>query len=172
MSSLPNKFKGFTLIEIIIVIVIMGVILSFASLSINTGGLDAKLAQEAKRFASLLKLASQEAIFQSKEMGVSFEKNSYQFYVYEQNWQAVTAHDDIFHPRTLPVGVKISFEIENVPVVMKTTNIPQLLLLSSGELTPFEVIFMPEIEDDNTIPYKVTGSAIGIIKIVRPNEDE
>jgi general secretion pathway protein H len=111
MLNLSKKINGFTLIEIVVVIVIIGVILSFATLSIGSGGLEQKLEQEAQRLASLLQLASQEAILQSKEMGVFFETDGYRFYVLtSKKWQALTESDDIFRPRQLPFGLQIALQ--------------------------------------------------------------
>lgn len=160
--------KGFTLIEIMVVMVIIGVILSFATLSISSGGLAPKLEQEAQRLASLLKLASQEAIMQSKEMAVSFNTDGYRFYVLqEQEWQAVTARDDIFRPRPLPPGMQTEIRLEGEPIVLNEASsnnkMPQLLLLSSGEMTQFEVIFMAE--SDETLRYRLTGTATGELSV-------
>ncbi|MEN8214818.1 MAG: type II secretion system minor pseudopilin GspH [Pseudomonadota bacterium] len=150
---------GFTLIEIMVVMIIIGVILSFATLSIG-GGLAQNLEQEAQRLASLLKLASQEAIMQSKEMGVSFKTEGYRFHVLQkQEWQTITARDDIFRPRSLPLGMQIEIRLDGESIEAGTNNTPQLLLLSSGEMTPFEVIFTAE--SDDKLRYRLIGTATG-----------
>jgi len=157
------KISGFTLIEVMVVIVIISVILSFATLSIGDGGQARKLEQEAQRFVSLLKLASQEAIMQAKEMGVSFDADSYSFYaLQEQQWLALT--DDIFRPRFLPQGMQTEIRLEGEPIILnKTKNTPQLLLLSSGEFTPFEIIFTAE--SDDTLRYRLTGTVTGVMSV-------
>jgi general secretion pathway protein H len=166
MSHLSYKVNGFTLIEIMVIMVIIGVILSFATLSIGDGGQTRKLEQEIQRLASLLTLASEETIMQAKEMGVSFETSGYRFYVLqEQNWQELT--DDIFHPRTLPLGMLAEMSLEGEPVILNEAkkNTPQLLILSSGEFTPFEVILT--VESDETLRYRLTGTVTGIMNIQR-----
>ncbi|RKZ48051.1 MAG: type II secretion system protein GspH [Candidatus Parabeggiatoa sp. nov. 2] len=171
LFRLPYKVNGFTLIEIMVVMVIIGVILSFVTLSIGDGGLARKLEQEAQRLASLLTLASQEAIIQAKEMGVSFETDGYRFYVLqEQKWYALTTQDDIFRPRTLPLGMQTEIRLEGEPIVLNEVqkNTPQLLLLSSGELTAFEVIFTAE--SDETLRYRLTGTATGKMSVQQYNE--
>ncbi|RKZ41828.1 MAG: type II secretion system protein GspH [Gammaproteobacteria bacterium] len=159
MLHLFFKVKGFTLIEIMVVMIIISVILTFMTLSIGDGGLAQKLKQEAQRFASLLTMASQEAIMQSKEMGVSFEIDGYHFYVLqEQQWQA--SQDEIFRPRRLPPGIESELYLEGESIVLNNMekNAPQLLLLSSGELTPFKVIFKYESEG---LHYQLIGTATG-----------
>lgn len=149
---------GFTLIELMVVMVIISVILTFVSLSIGDGGISRTLELEGKRFSSLVTLAREESIMQAKEMGISFEDNSYQFYVLEgQEWHPQTARDDIFRHRILPPAIQIELQIEGMPV--DKDAMPQLLILSSGELTPFEVIFSAEEAD----AYHVTGTALGEI---------
>jgi len=163
MFHLSFKVKGFTLIEIMVVMIIISVILTFTTLSIGDGGLAQKLEQEAQRLASLLTMASQEAIMQSKEMGVSFEIDGYHFYVLqEQQWQSL--QNDIFRPRKLPPGIESEFYLEGEPIVLNDLekNAPQLLLLSSGELTPFKVIFKYESNEGH---YQLTGTATGKMSI-------
>ncbi len=151
MSRLSD---GFTLIELMVVIVIISVILSFAMLSIGDGGISRKLEIETQRFSSLVQLASEESIMQAKEMGLAFEKNAYHFYVlHGDKWQS--AQNDIFRPRTMPPGIEIDISLEGIPI--EENEKPQLFILSSGELTPFEVIFKAE----NVPAYQVTGTATG-----------
>ncbi|KHD05362.1 hypothetical protein PN36_31980 [Candidatus Thiomargarita nelsonii] len=162
MLNKKTSSDGFTLIEIMVVMIIISVILSFATLSIGNAGLAQNLEQERQRLASLLKLASQEAIMQSKEMGISFKKDGYRFFVLQaQEWQAITGGDNIFRPRTLPQGLQIDIRLDGEPVI--DTSLPQVLLLSSGEMTPFEVIFWADA--DESLRYRLIGTVIGKLSI-------
>lgn len=172
IMHLPDKIKGFTLIEILVVLVIISVILTFTTLSIGDGGLTRKLEQEAQRLASLLTLASQEAIMQEKELGISFEVEGYHFHEwYEQKWHVLTAPDNIFRPRRFSVGIQAEIRLEGEPIVINEiqSNLPQLLLLSSGEFTPFEIILTAE--SDDTLRYWLTGTATGVISIKQDQYD-
>lgn len=158
-----HQIKGFTLIELLVVVIIISIILSFATLSINQGGAARQLEQEAQRLASLLRLASQQAILQGQEFGVSFDQDEYRFYQLQgQAWQIL--QEDIFRPHTLPSGLHLELRIEGAPVTLgetcqKSTCLPQLLLLSSGEFTPFAVMFTVPV--DNSLNYQLTGTATG-----------
>jgi len=66
-----NNFNGFTLIEIMVVMVIIGVVLSFVTLSIGSNSLAREMAQEAQRLTYLLELAHQEAVMESRCDGIS-----------------------------------------------------------------------------------------------------
>jgi general secretion pathway protein H len=157
--------KGFTLIEIMVVIVIIGVVVSFITLAINNGGSTPQLQQEeAQRLASLLTLANQEAILQAKELGVAFTSEGYRFYEWRGlQWQALNNHD-LFHPRTLPSTIQLVFYLANEPLQLAATGEkPQLLLLSSGEFTPFEIRLIAKSNQRKY--YRLTGDVTGTVSI-------
>ncbi len=172
MSSMNNykiasNNNGFTLIEIMVVIVIISIILSFVTLSIGDGNLSQKLEQESQRLAYLLTLASEESIMQSKEMGVSFATDNYQFCELQIEMNMCTTCkviiEGVFKPRILPIGIKAEIRLDGEPVFLNKTcqNMPQLLILSSGEFIPFEVIFTAD-----KLSYQLTGNITGEMTIL------
>ena len=165
-TSTPiHLLKGFTLIEIMVVLIIIGVVLSFVTLSVGNGRQTQQLQQEAQRLASLLTLASQEAILQAKEFGVAFTPEGYRFYEWQgqTKWYALN-NDDLFYPRTLPPAISLAFYFANEPLQLEEkANQPQLLLLSSGEFTPFEIRLITKSNTQGY--YQLTGNIIGHINI-------
>lgn len=147
-----------------VVLIIMGVVLSLVTLSVGNGR-QTQLQQEAQRLASLLTLASQEAILQAKEFGVAFTPEGYRFYEWQgQKWQALNNNDELFHLRTLPPTIQLGFYLESEPLQLeKKVAQPQLLLLSSGEFPPFEVRLMTTSNPQGY--YQLTGNIIGRIDI-------
>ncbi|MDH5259397.1 MAG: prepilin-type N-terminal cleavage/methylation domain-containing protein, partial [Gammaproteobacteria bacterium] len=73
-----NKSRGFTLIELMVVIVIAGMLVTFASLSISNSS-DKQLETEAKRFVSLVKFAADESIMNTREIILKIEERKYSF---------------------------------------------------------------------------------------------
>ena len=57
MIRLQGRCGGFTLIEILVVIVIIGIVMSIAMLSITLVGGDSQLREEAQRVVSLVEVA-------------------------------------------------------------------------------------------------------------------
>ena len=156
--------KGFTLIEIMVVFVIIGVIVSFTTLAIGNSGQTQQLQQEAQRLASLLTLASQEAILQAKELGVAFTSEGYRFYEWHNpRWQVLNNHD-LFHPRILPPTIQLVFYLANESIQLaEKGEKPQLLLLSSGEFTPFEIRLMTKSNERRY--YQLTGNITGMVNV-------
>ncbi len=134
--------RGFTLIELLVVVVIIGIMVSFATLSL--GNNEARQAQEtADRLQALVELAKEEALFNSENIGILFWHDGYAFYHMEnQQWAPMT--DDMeFRPRTLPEGLSLALYLEGLkaelPGRLGQRKRPQVFILSSGEVTPFEV---------------------------------
>lgn len=128
--------KGFTLLELLIVMLIIGVIISFATLSIG----DKKqqiIQQEIQQLAALIQFTQQEAIFKNQEFAIHFTDNRYHFYqLSDAHWQRLKQKP--FHTRQLAAGVKIELIIEDTDMQLNDVEtIPQLLILSSGEISPF-----------------------------------
>lgn len=167
LARLSYEIKGFTLIEILVVIVIIGVILSFATLAIGDGGRAKQLEQETQRLAWLLTQARYEAIMQAEEFGLLVDVDEYRFYKLQgQDWQVL--QEDIFRPHSLPSGIQSELRIDGNSIILnkkcqQSSCAPQLLLLSSGEFTPFEI--MLTMNTDNNLSYRLIGTATGAISI-------
>jgi general secretion pathway protein H len=169
LISCTHTCKGFTLLEIIIVTIIISILFTFAIISIGDGGQSQVLKQETQRLMALIRLAHEEAIMQAKEMGVSINEyaqvHGYTFYLLqEQQWQTLT-HEP-FHPHQFPAGVQAEIHLAGNPLVVtesENTQNPQILILSSGELTPFEIFIKSKI--DEKIGYQLTGTMFGILMV-------
>lgn len=157
-------YQGFTLIELLVVIVIIGIILTFATLSIEPSA-TAQVEREAKRLTALLNLASQEAVLQGKELGVSFSRQDYRFYILtaDSTWQLVKDRE-LFHPYRFPEGLHVELRLDGQPVALHTTEEkPQFLLLSSGERTAFDITFTTE--SASHFNYQISGTLLGTFKL-------
>jgi len=164
--------RGFTLLELLLVILIIGIILSFAALSIG-GGNERAIEDEMKRLAGLIELAAQEATLESHELAVQFNGNKYEFLIFENNkWERIT-NDDTFRPRTLPEEMRLTIRLEDEPVNLgtdtsqETANVlPRIYLLSSGEVTPFQLVLKDATKNrEGTNSYQLNGSINGKIEM-------
>jgi general secretion pathway protein H len=135
---------GFTLIEILVVVVIIGVVTAGMLLSVSLTGRDHDLEKEGDRLLALFTYAREQAELQTREYGIMFQDDGYEFLSYDQRtaaWRSVF-EDDALSARKLPDGLGFKLIVEARPVVLKRpTNAkdktPQVMIFSNGDLTSF-----------------------------------
>ncbi len=134
----PGRGRGFTLLEILVVVLIIGIVLSLATLAFRDDTAE-RLQTEARRLAALITLASQEAVLQGREFALAFAPGDYRFQVLEEaKW--VDVRDTVLRQRRLPEDITAFLEIEGetLPATPEDKDQPpRVYLLSSGEVTPF-----------------------------------
>lgn len=142
--------RGFTLIELMAVLVIVGIILTFAVLSAGGDSRARELEREARRFVAILGLASDEAVMRSEQLAIDFAEDGYEFLILHDGEWLPLADDPQLRARALPPGVELELELAEVPplsLMEEDEDSPQVFLLSSGEMTPFVLTFSaPETE--------------------------
>ncbi len=137
--------RGFTFVELLVVLVLLGVLTSLTMLSSGIANSPArKLNDEAERLNSLLRVLLDEAVLDNREYGVHFDQHSYQVLRFDPRKSRWVPQDGKTHK--LPEWVEISIEVEERNITLLSSKDekkallikpPQLLILSSGELTPF-----------------------------------
>ncbi len=172
----PSLASGFTLVEVLVVVTIIGIFVGIAMLSTDLVNIDRKMAQESRRLESLLQLASEDALLQSQDYGLRFFAGGYEFYLFDhgnQMWRPIE-NDRIFKVRELDrmtlelqvEGRDVVLDLEReVPTLENTEEAaagaedenaddedeplfpdPQVVIFSSGEFTPFELTILNEAE--------------------------
>ncbi len=144
-----NLGRGFTLVEILVVILIVSIMsgIVIASLPGFTRGADFET--ETRRVKALLELIREEALMQSTEYGFKLDTdgagrlNGYSFHVYDELNQAwVQFEEPPFRARELDEGIEARLDIEGEPFSLDEEDdeaTPSVMILSSGELTPFSL---------------------------------
>ena len=195
-SKIKINHGGFSLLELIIVLVIIGVLVAAITLSITDTRRD-KLHLETRKLAARLALARDEAILTNQELGVEVEKNLYRFlFLGEEHWEVMSADDEnqlVEHH--LPEGIELQLKVEglfsqfqsdisinkmfrendeieageNAEEDVAKTLRPQIYLMSSGELNPF-IIFIG-YDDETPVFYTIEASFDGKITIDGPKQE-
>ncbi len=154
MPATRRHFQhGFTLLELMVVVVIAALLFTFVALSINPNTAEDNLKLEARRFNHLLQLLLDEAILKGEDYGIEFAPREYRFLRLQQNKWTPIENDKILRKRELPEEMEMELAVENTDIVIDKTGIdgekddrdaikPQVFVLSSGEITPeFELQF-------------------------------
>lgn len=155
--------SGFTLFEVIVVIAIISFALTIATISIGNPQVK-RLKQHSQRIASLIQLASEQAIFNSQDYALSIWQSGYAFYTLtETGWLPVSG-DRMFRQRNLPEELLFILYLDGVNVTLynEDKNTPQIFITSDGEISPFQL----EITDGQDWSYQINFDERGDFKLV------
>lgn len=180
------RTRAFSLIEILVVVVIVGIVLSVVLLSIGLLGDDRDLETEARRLTSLVAEAQNEAMLEGREFGLEFMNGAYRFVEYDpftERWGEIV-DDDMFRLRRLPENLEIQLYLEDHKVQlndepaeiddpdedkdrMRDSELtqryePHVMIFSSGDATPFE-LEIKRVNSDRSIVLQ--GDFTGAVEI-------
>lgn len=156
-----GRKNAFTLIELLVVIVIVGIISAVAMLSFGILGDDRNMQREARRLGSLIELANDEAMMQGRDYGLEIMQNGYRFVEHDpftEQWHEIIG-DETLRQRHLEEQMEFELFIEGRRILLDEETaatdqdededgagrnrindyIPHVLILSSGDITPFEL---------------------------------
>jgi len=156
-----RRARAFTLIELLVVIVLLGILVSVAVLSVGGSSTSRELRDEARRLAALIGVLSDEAVLDSREYGLLVTSEGYRVLRYDEvatRWLEV----DRRKLHKVAEWMRLDLELDGTPLELvapqkreddraglsrggeRTSRSaprlePQLLILSSGELSPFSL---------------------------------
>ena len=106
--------RAFTLIEILVVMVIVGILMAVAFLSFGILGDDDNMDREARRLSSLIQLVTDEATTQGRDFGVEFMTAGYRFVEYDPLLDQWFEDSNLFSPTMyLPLFELLVFKLKD-----------------------------------------------------------
>lgn len=172
---------GFTLVELLVVLVIIGISIAAVLPSIGLLQDDRDLEREARRLSALIELAAEEAALQGRDYGLRFGLHGYRFYEQDPRTGAwiELAGDEILRERNLPGDLRFSLRLESRDILLTEAiegerqqrdpddgpdpgPTPHVLLLSSGDATPFELTVSRDFDD---VSAELRGNFLGRVEL-------
>lgn len=133
--------RGFTLLEILIVLLIIGITTGVALLAFGDFGVKRKARVSAEQFSSYLTLLEHEAVLDMTSYGIRILPDSYQTFRLDStnHWQALP-ENSIFRRQQLPA--KLTFSIQPIN---NRNRAPDIIINPAGEISPFRINFANEM---------------------------
>jgi general secretion pathway protein H len=175
MTCARRTAAGFTLLELLVVMVIIGIMAAMMTLSVGVATQEGTAEQEINRLENLVRLASEDAVMNGRELGLTFYETEYEFSAYdpETGWLPL-AEEEPFEVHRFPPESVVDLQIEgrlvrlalerpdrpqrNQEGTAETSDEedmtaaaddsvpPQILILSSGDISPpFELRLRPAV---------------------------
>ncbi|QTH62874.1 type II secretion system minor pseudopilin GspH [Psychrosphaera ytuae] len=190
-----KKAHGFTLIELLLVIVIIGYLVSLVRFpSLSKSPFD-EVEMQANKLTALVNLASEQALIHNKQLGLSVGENQYAFLEFtDGKWQPITVKP--FKTEPLPEDVTLTLKLDGLswsqdnlissiemideerlealaelPEEERLLAFPQVFILSSGEISPFDIEVTYD-DFDTSVMFLVRGKFTAPVHVYDPRQQE
>jgi general secretion pathway protein H len=150
--------RGFTLLEVLVVLVIMGVLLGLVSARMQPSTRD-QLRVETERLAQLMDLAAEQSRITGTSIAWTANTSGYQFWrrTGDDDWSAIR-DSDLLRPRSLPLGMSISgFRTEAMPAARSM----RVEFTPGGDALAFTLDLSLRAER-----YSIVSSPVGELQVV------
>lgn len=173
-----SRAAGFSLIELLVVIVVLAIAAASVVLSTATLRAGDPAETEARRLTALMQFVAEEALVQGRDFGVEFSPGSYRFLSWDPDSRLWSVVDDeaALRARELPADLEFVLAVDGREIVLEEDRrrqqpdelVPQVAIFSSGELTPFELFVVGDYVAD---AWQLRGLMNGELELVDPEGD-
>ncbi|WP_404936351.1 prepilin-type N-terminal cleavage/methylation domain-containing protein [Pseudoalteromonas sp. SR41-4] len=191
LAKLKSPMRGFSLIEILVVLVVIAFATKMVVYSLD-GGVEDELDKQALRLHTTINMASEFAILNQVELGFQLDKDTLEFLVFDGEKWITFDREKLFAPITVDERLKLTLNLEDLAwaqdnlleqsnwrelmsggdddslLELQKMKIPQVLILSSGEVSAFQLIY--ELKDEKEPVYFIEGEFSAPVNLRREPE--
>lgn len=139
--------SGFTLIEVLIVVVVIAILMGAVVGAFTGSNRDQKLLGYVERLTLRIEMARDRAVQSNQEWGLYVERDNVRFAEFDTvNAEWLEKTERPFTPDSDSEGLEFRVEVESYAANTGSSDddeIPQIILFSSGEVTPFTLEVVP-----------------------------
>jgi len=166
-----SRIQGFTLLEVLVVISLVSILTGVVLLGFTGADTQQEVKGFAQRLAFRVELARHQALNRNREWGVYVAEHEYRFAEFNPDlgeWEEQRQRP--FDSIDMPELVRLRVSTEGVgELPFDREHLPQILIFSSGEVTPFTVFL--EMSGDRE-PWLVSSDGLSRAHAHREGEDE
>lgn len=189
-ERLRAKSRGFSLIEILVVLVIIAFATKMVVYSLE-GGAEDELDTQALRLHTTINMASEFAILNQVELGFHIDNNVFEFLVFDGEKWVSFVREALFEPVEFNPRFKLALNLDDLAwaqdnlleqanwrelmsgdedslLELKKFKIPQVLILSSGEVSAFQLTL--ELKEQSEPVYFIEGEFTAPVNLRREPE--
>ena len=172
--------RGFTLLELMIVVFVIGLVTAGVVISFSGGSRDDQLERESERLDALFDYVREQAELQTRDYGFRINSRGYSFVVFDvlaNQWRPAE-EDDALRERPFPEGIETEVVVEGRKVVLETRKkdvedfMPHVMIFSNGDISSFEVALWREGTDERKDRSRIYSDESGNINLLQPGEVE
>ncbi|NGZ06392.1 MAG: hypothetical protein G8237_08550 [Magnetococcales bacterium] len=151
------------------VLLIIGILMGMAVLSIVPRSLDKEVREELSQLKIRMDLARHEAVIAAQEWGIRFAAAGYEFVQLdeEKQWQPVVEAERMWQPYHLPEGWQAELQVEgmvwNRP--FQPEDPPHVVLAADGSVTPFSWEVKVLASRAERVRYRLLAGLTGRVRI-------
>ena len=162
-----QRVRGFTLLEVMLVLLLVGILASAVVINFSGNSPEQRLEKEVLRFSQVFQFIADSAQLRQQEWGLVVAAGQYAFVYYQADGWQWAQQPAAAKAYTLPEGITLTVELEGLPgeeqsllsqleweyaaeglatspEVSSPPPLPQVFILSSGEVSPFRLTFSTE----------------------------
>ena len=183
LPAMSYRRNGFTLVEVMLVMLLIGLLATMVVMNFSGESREERLEKEAERFQQIFQFVAETAMLKQQEWGLYILPDRYGFLYYNNDdgkWAAAEEPAGVAQHR-LPENIALQLELEGLPGEetnllsklewqldedeqteedSKIPVLPQVFILSSGEISPFQLLLTEN--SDLTLLYSAVSTDFAI----------